>query len=355
MATPGDRIKTPDQWTRTVAEHNTQSTVEEKEGQKFVILDYPAQFQGRKIIMDASRPGVNRTPTPPFRVEYILANPSLIFDDTSRLREDANHTGLMIADHFAKGWIKFSYKNTESDLQQKTARILWKTSDGEVQRLVLELNEADVTSAINLADKFISGVLDYICFSKEIPLDIHHIEVYEAATNELVRVFLSIPYKTQVQLNEQLLMGGIKTPKLLVPLLRLFREAINSTNAYYRMLCLYRIGEGLKGVRAENNQQVKEKDSVRKRPRQRIPENEFTKEHFSIWIGKPVDDFLTHVEHNFRKYVAHLIIDESFNWVPDPGTTMHAQETDKINGMLVSIVRQLIVDEWTFMQANGIA
>jgi len=355
MATPGDRIETPDQWTRTVAEHTTQSKVREKEGQKFVSLDFPAQFQGRKIIMDASRPGADRTPNPPFRVEYILVNPSLIFDDTSRLREDVDHTGLTIAEQFAKGWIQLSYKNAETDLQQKDARISWKPSEGEVQRLVIELNEPDVTSAINRADKFISRVLDYICFSKEIPLDIHHIEVYEAATKELVRVFLSIPYKTQVQLDDQLLMGGIKTPKLLVPLLRLFREAINSTNAYYRMLCLYRIGEGLKRVRAENNQQVKEKDSVRKRPRQRIPENEFTKQHFSTWIGKPVDDFLTHVEHNFRKYVAHLIIDESFNWVPDPGTTMHAQATDKINGMLVSIVRQLIVDEWTFMQEHGIS
>jgi hypothetical protein len=67
-----------------------------------------------------------------------------------------------------------------------------------------------------------------------------------------------------------------------------------------------------------------------------------------------MDKFLEHVEHNFRRYIAHLIIDESLNWVPDPGTTLHAQETDKINSMLVSIIRQLIVDEWTFMHATRI-
>ena len=66
-----------------------------------------------------------------------------------------------------------------------------------------------------------------------------------------------------------------------------------------------------------------------------------------------MEDFLNHVEHNYRRYIAHLIIDESLDWVPDPGTTLHANETDKINSMLVSIIRQLMVDEWTFMQANG--
>jgi len=137
--------------------------------------------------------------------------------------------------------------------------------------------------------------------------------------------------------------------------LRLFREAVNSTNPYYRLLCFFRIGEGLrKTIRFTNNQKAKELESARKRPKQKIPENEFTKRAFSNWIGKPMESYLDHVEHNFRKYIAHLIIDESLNWVPDPGTANHAYETDKVNCMLISIIRQLIVDEWTFMRENGI-
>jgi hypothetical protein len=108
------------------------------------------------------------------------------------------------------------------------------------------------------------------------------------------------------------------------------------------------------GGAVQNNQKVKESELARKRPKQRIPENEFTKTSFAIWIGRPVDDFLDHVEHNFRKYIAHLIVDESLNWVPDPGTTRHANQTDLINSMLFSIIRQLMADEWTFMQANKI-
>ena len=65
-------------------------------------------------------------------------------------------------------------------------------------------------------------------------------------------------------------------------------------------------------------------------------------------------DYLKHVEHNFRNYIAHLNLDESQNVSPDPGWTKHAFDTDKINGMLISIIRQLVYDEWTFMKENGI-
>ena len=46
MTKKKDRIETPDQWTKTIAEHSTQSKVYEKEGQKFINVDFPAQFQG---------------------------------------------------------------------------------------------------------------------------------------------------------------------------------------------------------------------------------------------------------------------------------------------------------------------
>jgi hypothetical protein len=121
------------------------------------------------------------------------------------------------------------------------------------------------------------------------------------------------------------------------------------------LLCLYRVAEGLrKAVRVQNNQKIRQSGSAWKRPKQRIPENEFTKHSFSNWIGRPMEDFITHVEHNWRKYIAHLTIDDSLNWLPDPGTTQHAAETDKINSMLVSIFRQQIVDEWMLMKENDI-
>jgi hypothetical protein len=355
MAETGDRIKTPDQWTQTIGDYNSQSTVEEKDGKKFVRLKHPPQLQGRRILLDVNKSGVTRGPSPPFRVEYKLINPSAIFDDSSIVGLADYHTGLTIPEGSQNKGISFSYV-LENGIRRE-ARVLWKMSEdqvGVIDGLVIELNEPDVTSALNAGDRIISTVADYICFSKEVPLEVHNVKVFEASTNELVRVYLGLPYSTKVVVDERLLDGGLKVPKQLVPLLRLFRDAINSINPYYRMMCLYRIAEGLKKIRALNEEKVAQCGSGLKRPRQRIPDNEFTRSRFSNWIGKSVHDFVDHVEHNFRRYNAHLIIDESLNFVPDTGTTLHAQETDQINSMLVSIVRQLIVDEWTFMQANDI-
>nr|WP_281719914.1 methylamine utilization protein MauJ [Nitrosomonas nitrosa] len=349
------RIETPNQWTRTLADLSSESRMifTEKDGENYGSITIPYQFQGRSLILDAFKNGKERKPTPPFRVAYVLINPFWVFDDTASFEmKVAGHTGLTIADSFNGKSMEYSYSKVGT-AGHKKAKLTWEVKDGEVKRLMIELDEPEPTLALRCADIVVASVLDYICFVKEIPLSIHHIEICEAKTNELVQMYAIFPYRRKVELNEVLLSGRI--PTILIPLLRLFREAVNSTNPYYRLLCLFRIGEGLKKtIRFQNNQKVKDLDSTRKRPKQKIPENEYTKTYFSNWIGKPMESYLDHVEHNFRKYIAHLIIDESLNWAPDPGTAQHAYDTDKVNSMLISIIRQLIVDEWTFMKENGI-
>lgn len=353
MSEGKDRIETISQWTRATAEFSTSSTIQEKDGVKFGILKYGPQFQGRSMILDAFREGRSRIPTPPFRVEYILLNPFSVFEDAVGIeRSSARHTGLTIADGCAGKWMDYSYTVAETT-GSKTARLSCQSSEGMVERLKIELNEPE-DLVLNYADMIMAGVLDYICFAKEIPLSIHHIEVYESKTSDLIRLYVVLPYLQKAQIDAQLLNGVGSVPEPLVPLLRLFREAVNSINPFYRLLCLFRVGEGLEKIRRQNNQRIKNLESPRKRPRPRIPENEFTTKYFKKWIGKSMHDYLNHVEHNFRNYIAHLNIDESLNLTPDPGWTKHAFDTDTINGMLISIIRQLIYDEWTFMKENRI-
>lgn len=255
-----------------------------------------------------------------------MLNPFSVFDETERVKGSATtHTCLTIPDGSDDKWFDYLY-TADGTTNSKSARLSWKSSEGHVSRLIIELDEPEAL-VLSYADMIIAGVLDYICFAKEIPLGIHHIEVYESKTNDLVQLYVVLPYVQKAQLDAQLLSGIGNVPKLLVPLLRLFREAVNSTNPYYRLLCLYRVGEGLEKVRSLNNQNVKNLESPRKRPKQRIPENEFTRQYFKEWIGKSMHDYLDHVEHNFRNNIAHLIIDESL---------------------------KLIYDEWTFVKENGI-
>jgi hypothetical protein len=50
-----DRLETIDQWTRTRADYSSQSTILEQNGLKYGALKFSAQFQGRSMILDASR------------------------------------------------------------------------------------------------------------------------------------------------------------------------------------------------------------------------------------------------------------------------------------------------------------
>jgi hypothetical protein len=353
MSEGKDRIETIDQWTRTTAGFSFQTTIQEKYGVKYGTVKCSSEFQGRNLIFDASSQRRSPNPTPPFSVEYVLLNPFSVFDDRANVEKSGvRHTGLTIAEGCADKWIEYFY-TADKSTNRKTARISWQSSEGQVNRLIIELDEPE-TIVLSYADVLMAGVLDYICFAKEIPLSIQHIEIFESKTHDLLQLWIVVPYLQKVQLNSQLLFGAANVPNRLVPLLRLFREAVNSTNPYYRLLCLYRIGEGLKTVKSQNNQAIQSLTSPRTRPKQRIPENEFTKEYFRNWIGKSMHEYLDHVERNFRKYIAHLIIDESLKFSPDPGSTKHAVDTDKVNGMLISIIRQLIYDEWSFMKENGI-
>jgi hypothetical protein len=136
--------------------------------------------------------------------------------------------------------------------------------------------------------------------------------------------------------------------------LRLLREARNSPNPYYQLLCLFRIHEGLKKkIRADNYKKIGTKPSYRK-PKRRIPENEFTREYFLKWIDRPFEEFLDWVEHNYRDSIAHLIRRDPSAKAPDPASTTHALMTDRVNCMQISILQILILDEWEFMKQNAI-
>ena len=61
MSKDKDRIETLDPWTQTIAEHKGQAKVNEKEGQKFINIKFPAQFQGHRM--------VHHSPFPYFRLD----------------------------------------------------------------------------------------------------------------------------------------------------------------------------------------------------------------------------------------------------------------------------------------------
>lgn len=182
-----------------------------------------------------------------------------------------------------------------------------------------------------------------------------HIELFTAKSNRLRRRYMTMPFVSEVDLEEPDLTLAASIPKGLVPALRLFREAISSSKPHYRLLCFYRAWEGaLIRLKEKNNEAMKSRGIRPKRPKRQIPNNDLTQKYFPDLIGKTLTVFLDHVREHYRIPVAHLTFDEFDRMVLDPAYTKSDHQIDFTNAALQAVIRQMIQDEWDLMKRHGL-
>jgi len=185
---------------------------------------------------------------------------------------------------------------------------------------------------------------------------IRNVIVYEANSDsgEAKRVYFTIPYCLVDLEDEADILTSQNMPNKLRPLLRLFREAINSTSPHYRLLCLYRIKEGLDGkIKGDNTRIVKSRGITPRRKPVLVPDNRTTRHYFPHLLGKPVSDFLEYVNTNYRISIAHLNLDEYEKMLLDPAFSKTNHEIEVVNSTLVTIVTEMIKNEWEFMKEHN--
>lgn len=330
-------------------------SVKEHEDKKFMELKGPREFEGRRFRLEFVLVGTEPVNKGRFQVKYYLYNPFVVFDDETRiLSKSWEATRIKVARELAEKPLKFLY-SIDNDPPNKVLEISFGISNADLlERLILVLDEGDLDTVLQVSDQIAGNFLDFISLSLELPIDVRGVETSSIDTGKIVDKMTIIPYLRTGELLEEDVQKAFAMPKVLIPLLRLLREARNSPNPYYQLLCLFRIYEGLKKkIRADNYKKVGSMPQYAK-PKRRIPENEFIREYFPNWIGRPFDQFFEWVEHNYRDSIAHLVRKNPTDAVPDPASIGHAILTDRVNCMQISMLRILILDEWEFMQRNGI-
>ena len=332
--------------------------VEEINGGRTVkFLPIPG-LQGHKFVMEMElinpKDSKSEVFTGPFRIEYVLGTEFLIFlSDLSKIDPNAGFSLLRIQEPAPELSLKIWHS---SGLDSKTkneidVKMTFKVHRGYIQRVITEISELDLDVALRISGDYVSNVLDSICFRKRVPLQIHCIEVYENS-GRLSRRYITVPYLTvdlDVEEFKEMLGNMRNTPKSLMPYLRLFREAINSSNPHYRLLNLYKITEHLTKLRDENIMWLTKKGIDYKREDRRIPDNDLTQKHFNKFIGKKYGAFLDNVKKNYRVRVAHLSLNEYCRMPLDTGDVGVDHELDITNTLLILITRQIIEDESNFM------
>lgn len=319
----------------------------------------PFSFQGHTFCM-----AINKGEEPegellgPYRIEFVLATEFLLHlaeHELSSIEIEEGYSNLFTRKLTKLKSIVFGYQSPDSPEQCKAEVTFKTTQEGRIQRFLITIPEESADVALRGASQLAAALLDSICFRREVPVQVRHIELFTAGSNRLRRRYMTIPFLSEVDLEEPDVALALFIPKGLVPALRLFREAVSSSKPHYRLLCLYRAWEGaLQKLQTENNNALKSRGIMPERPERRIPNIKLTREYFPHLIDKKFTVFLDHIREHYRIPVAHLTFDEFDRMVLDPAYTKSDHRIDLANAALQTVIRQMIQDEWDLMKRHCI-
>ncbi|MGQ0443949.1 MAG: methylamine utilization protein MauJ [Beijerinckiaceae bacterium] len=99
----------------------------------------------------------------------------------------------------------------------------------------------------------------------------------------------------------------------LAPIYALYREFKNSSSAYYRLLCLFKVMEGILGeLRKRGREQAKVLDIPFSMPKERVPDHPDIAKDLRYLIGMPIKQFYDKIlEKRFRDAASHFLVREN--------------------------------------------
>jgi hypothetical protein len=99
----------------------------------------------------------------------------------------------------------------------------------------------------------------------------------------------------------------------LAPIYALYREFKNSSSAYYRLLCLFKVMEGILGVlRKKGREEAKALGIPFSMPKERVPDHPDISNDLRYLIGKPIKEFYDNIlEKRYRDVASHFLVQEN--------------------------------------------
>lgn len=340
------------------ASHEVTGQIEERDGKKVVNLPMPASFQGHTFALDMEREGDDHIPSGRFRIEFVLSDSfSSEQRSPSLLEWQEGFCSLSLSDEAALiSQVHCTYGRKSIPDQSSEALLRFQCRDGDrkLQRILIIIEEDTTDMALEFAGVLANQLLDILTFRKGVPLEVRRIDIVDDANDTPVRSYIQIPYTIAREIVPDDIEAFAAIPDRLKAVLRMLREATNSSNPFYRCLCLYRIFEGLQKVRTSNNKIAKGTGHNLRRAKIRVEDNELTRSAFPNFVGASLNAFLEHVKDTCRLDIAHFNINELENLLLDPAVVGNVHRVDQVNAVLLLLARQSIQSERKFMLEAGI-
>jgi hypothetical protein len=123
---------------------------------------------------------------------------------------------------------------------------LWADAQSRLSHIELRVKTATPDCAFMLAWEPFNALLDQIAINYPLPLVISRLELVGPNSGEVIAYNLVLPNPSGLELGP---LGGINVQREFIPANAIWREAINSSNPFYRLLCAYRLEDAIEEIR----------------------------------------------------------------------------------------------------------
>lgn len=298
----------------------------------FVAQDFPApgtwvelfvtpRFKGETQAQIDGR--INDAKPRRFKVQASLGKgPLYVHNAKTDLTPDDGESYLTLSDemshaiaHLARGKLRFDVNNRQ-----------------EISLISTEVDGYSIRGAIATFNDALVHLLDRASYVSGVPVFITRISAHDLSNHVKGVVFISPPRPVVMDRHGEKLAYEMK------PIYALYREATNSSSPYYKLLCLYKIMEGLlTGLRKFLRKKAESMGIILNKKNAIVPNHNNFPKDLSEHIGKPIKEFFDiYLKKEHRNAVSHFMLNDGS--ILDVGVIK-----DTIHFVSVSFVADLCV------------
>src|SRR5271166_1405760 len=180
-------------------------------------------------------------------------------------------------------------------------------SQNEMALIRMRVEAHVPTEAKNKVYDAIAGFLDHLSYAAGTPILTGQMKIYDNK-NQVTTIDMVGPER-EVTLSP----GAQHLFLALSPIYALYREFKNSSSAYYRLLCLFKVMEGILGVlRKKGREDAKALGVQFSMPKETVPDHPDISKDLRYLVGKPIKDFYDNVlQKRYRDAASHFLVQES--------------------------------------------
>jgi len=149
--------------------------------------------------------------------------------------------------------------------------------------------------------------LDHLSYLAQVPILTGPMKIYDEKNQAITIDILGPDPEVTLNLSAQHVFSE------LAPIYALYREFKNSSSAYYRLLCLFKIMEGILGVlRMKGYKEAEALGIENSVPKERVPDHPDISNDLRYLIGKPIKDLYDNVlQKRYRDAASHFLVQEN--------------------------------------------